>query len=80
MPAQDATWERLRYRDHRRDPEACARELGIPLEAVEVYLSRELIDLLTASFAWTQVLPRYDLGVRHRPRLRDLRVLGSIRP
>jgi membrane dipeptidase len=61
--------ERPLYRDHRRDPEAWAGELGIPLEAVEVYLSCEVIDLLTASFVWTQVLPRYDLGARHRPRL-----------
>ena len=45
------------------------RALGIPLEAVEVYLSCEVIDLLTASFVFTQVLPRYDLGKRHRPRL-----------
>jgi membrane dipeptidase len=67
--ANRGTEAKLIYRDHRLDPEAWARELGIPLEAVELYLSCEVIDLLTASFVWTQVLPRYDLGKRHRPRL-----------
>jgi membrane dipeptidase len=59
----------LAYRDHRADPEAWARELGIPREAVDLYLSCEVVDLLTPSFVWTQVLPRYDMTKRHRPRL-----------
>jgi membrane dipeptidase len=60
---------RLVYRDYREDPDAWARELGISREAVELYLSCDIIDLLTPSFVWTQVLPRYDLTRRHRPRL-----------
>jgi membrane dipeptidase len=59
--------ETLPYRDHRSDPAGWARDLSIPVEAVELYLSCEVIDLLTPSFVWTQVLPRYDLGKRHRP-------------
>lgn len=57
----------LRYRDHRQDPAAWARELGIPRAAVELYLDSEAIDLHVCSFLWTRLLPGWDLARRHRP-------------
>lgn len=58
---------RLDWRDHRKDPAAWASELGIPRDAVDVYLACEPIDLHTDSFLWTRLLPGYDLAKRHRP-------------
>jgi membrane dipeptidase len=50
--------------DHRRDPDAWARALGISSEAVELYLASDVIDLHIDSFIWTRVLG-YDLARRH---------------
>ncbi len=61
--------ERLRYRNHRDDPDGWGRALGVPREAVETYLACEVIDLHVVSFVWTRALPRYDIAERHRPRL-----------
>ncbi|MCB0219437.1 MAG: membrane dipeptidase [Chrysiogenetes bacterium] len=58
---------RLRYRDYRAEPAAWASELGISREAVDLYLSSEVIDLHTCSFIWSRVFPGYDLSKRHRP-------------
>lgn len=54
----------LEYRDHRKDPAAWARELGISTEAVQIYLSSDVIDLHVDSFIWTRVFG-YDLCARH---------------
>jgi hypothetical protein len=59
----------LEYRDTRETPAAWARELGIPREAVELYLSCEVVDLHAVSFVWSRVLAGYRLAKRHRPRL-----------
>jgi membrane dipeptidase len=54
----------LAFRDHRSDPTAWARELGISREAVELYLDSDVIDLHVDSFIWTRVLG-YRLDRRH---------------
>lgn len=66
-----------------------ARELGIPLEAVELYRASEVIDLHIDSFIW-QRLFGYDLTKRHRaplwgaflgqadfPRIREAEISGA---
>ena len=53
-------------RDHRQDPAAWARELGISREAVELYLASDVIDLHVDSFIWTRVFG-YRLDRRHGP-------------
>jgi len=55
---------RLAYVDHRADPAARARELGISEEAVALHHDSEVIDLHVDSFIWTRMLG-YDLRVRH---------------
>jgi membrane dipeptidase len=55
---------RLPYVDHRADPGAWAKELGISTEAVELYLACDLIDLHVDSFIWPRVFG-YDLRARH---------------
>jgi membrane dipeptidase len=59
---------RLQYLDNRSHPEDWARRLGISREAVDVYLSSDVIDLHTDSFIWSRL--GYDLSRRHRSRLR----------
>src|SRR2546422_9568701 len=81
----------LEFTDHLRDPAAWARALGISREAVELYLSSDVIDLHIDSFIWTRIAG-YDLTRRHGqgllrasfygqadlPRLREARVTGGI--
>jgi membrane dipeptidase len=81
----------LTYRDHTLDPAAWARELGISREAVELYLSSDVIDLHVDSFIWTRIFG-YDLTRRHGrglfnarlysqvdfPRVLEARVTGAI--
>ncbi|NUP13276.1 MAG: hypothetical protein HOW73_45130 [Polyangiaceae bacterium] len=50
--------------DHRKDPAAWAKELGISREAVDLYLDSDVIDLHIDSFIWTRVFG-YDLTKRH---------------
>ena len=45
-----------------------ARELGIPLAAIELYRASEVLDLHVDSFIWQRTLG-YDLTQRHRPPL-----------
>jgi len=54
----------LHHEDHRADPEAWARDLGISAEAVRLHLDSEVIDLHVDSFIWTRVYG-YDLRARH---------------
>src|SRR6266480_6736565 len=63
---QRAADGRLSYRDYRADPASWARALGMPREAVDLYLSCDVIDLQAVSFVWQRVLPGYDLAARHR--------------
>src|SRR3990172_2928304 len=56
----------LDYRNHRADPAAWAKELGISKEAVDLYLASDVIDLHTCSFMWKRIFPWYDVRKRHR--------------
>jgi membrane dipeptidase len=81
---------RLAWRDHRENPEAWARELGVSREAVELHLASDVIDLHVDSFIWNRIF-RYDLRRRHGrgllgarfysqvdvPRLREGHVTGA---
>lgn len=79
----------LVYPDHRADPAAWARALGISREAVELWLASESIDLHVDSFIWTRILG-YDLHRRHAvgpgmflgqvdlPRVREAQLSGAI--
>lgn len=74
---------------HDPDARAWARELGVSVEAVELYLACELVDLHVDSYIWTRAIG-YDVRDRHGlgplrgrylgqadlPRLRDARVAG----
>ncbi|MFO0660508.1 MAG: membrane dipeptidase [Polyangiaceae bacterium] len=82
---------RLTYTDHRKDPAAWARDLGISKEAIDIYLASDVIDLHVDSFIWHRVF-RYDLTQRHGhglfgarfysqadfPRVREAAVTGAI--
>ena len=55
---------KLDFVSHRDNPAAWAKDLGISREAVELYLSSEVIDLHVDSFIWTRIFG-YDLAARH---------------
>ena len=44
-----ASMPALSYTDHRNDPSAWARELGISREAIDIYLASDVIDRLPAA-------------------------------
>jgi len=81
----------MHYADHLASPAAWARALGISVEAVELYLQSDVIDLHIDSFIWTRIFG-YDLTKRHGhgllgarfysqvdlPRIREARVTGGI--
>lgn len=81
----------LAFIDHRKDPGAWAKSLGISREAVDLYLESDVVDLHIDSFIWTRMFG-YDLTKRHGhgllgarfysqvdlPRLREARVTGGI--
>ncbi len=81
----------LAFHDHRHDPAAWARALGISREAVELYLASDVIDLHVDSFIWTRVAG-YRLDRRHGrgllggrfysqvdlPRVREARITGCV--
>jgi membrane dipeptidase len=81
----------LDFIDHRRDPAAWAKALGVSREAIELYLASDVIDLHIDAFIWTRIFG-YDLTKRHGaglfdgrfyghadlPRLREARVTGGI--
>ena len=55
---------RVEFQDPRNDPAAYARRLGISVEAVELYLASDVIDLHLDSFIWTRLFG-YDLRKQH---------------
>jgi membrane dipeptidase len=73
------------------DPVAWARVLGVSVEAVQLYLASDVIDLHVDSFIWTRVLG-YELQTRHGqgplaaryfsqvdfPRIREAHVSGAL--
>jgi membrane dipeptidase len=82
---------KLAFTDHRADPAAWARSLGVSTEAVALYLESEVIDLHVDSFLWKR-MAGYDLTRRHGPgplgaafarqvdlpRIREAQVSGAI--
>jgi membrane dipeptidase len=68
---------RLAFQDHREDPGAWARELGISREAVELYLASDVIDLHIDSFIWHRVAG-YDLLRRHGHGLLGARMYSQV--
>ena len=66
----------LDFVDHRADPGAWARALGIPREAVELYLASEVIDQHVDTFIWHRVFG-YDLTRRHGAGPFGARLLGQ---
>lgn len=82
---------KLAFTDHRSDPAAWARALGVSTEAVSLYLESEVIDLHVDSFLWKR-MAGYDLTRRHTPgplnaafarqvdlpRIREAQVSGAI--
>jgi membrane dipeptidase len=67
----------LDFVDHRADPGAWARALGIPREAVELYLASEVIDQHVDTFIWHRVFG-YDLTRRHGTGPFGARLLGQV--
>lgn len=67
----------LAYEDHRRDPAAWARALGVSREAIDLYLASDVIDLHIDSFIWTRVVG-YDLRRRHGHGLLGARVYSQV--
>jgi membrane dipeptidase len=81
----------LAFHDHRQDPSAWARGLGISREAVEIYLGSDVIDLHVDSFIWTRTFG-YRLDRRHGrgllgghvysqvdlPRIREAAITGAV--
>jgi membrane dipeptidase len=77
--------------DHRADPAAWAKGLGISREAVDLYLASDVIDLHVDSFIWHRLLgrnplerqlslpllPGIALGHADLPRLREAGVSGA---
>jgi membrane dipeptidase len=77
--------------DHRTDPGAWARELGVSREAIDLYLASDVIDLHVDSFIWQRVLgwnplerqrslpllPGVALGHADLPRLREAEIGGA---
>ena len=57
---------RTDLRDHRDDPDAWALALGISVEAVQIWLAAEPIDLHTDTLLWHRLL-RWNPARRHRP-------------
>lgn len=82
---------KLTYTDHRADPGAWARSLGVSDEAVALYLDAEVIDLHVDSYLWKR-MAGYDLTRRHGPgplgaafarqvdlpRLREAQISGAV--
>jgi membrane dipeptidase len=81
----------LAFQDHRRDPDAWARELGISRAAVDLYLASDVIDLHVDTFIWARTYG-YDLARRHGeglfgarlygqadvPRIREAQITGAV--
>src|SRR5690349_5531320 len=77
--------------DHRDDPAAWARVLGVSREAIDLYLASDVIDLHVDSFIWHRLfgknplerqrglplLPGVALGHADLPRLREAQIGGA---
>ena len=81
----------MHFVDHRADPGAWAASLGVSREAIDLYLSSDVIDLHVDSFIWHRLLgrnplvrqrslpflPGVALGHADLPRLREAQVAGA---
>jgi membrane dipeptidase len=81
---------KLAFVDHRADPDAWAKQLGISRQAIDLYLDADVIDLHVDSFIWNRSFG-YDLLERHGeglfnarfysqadlPRIREAQVKGA---
>lgn len=89
--SREARTKSIDYVDHRRDPAAWARSLGISTEAVELYLASDVIDLHVDTFIWTRCagydpLRRHGRGLFNGryysqvdlPRLREAQIAGAM--
>jgi membrane dipeptidase len=82
----------LAFQDHRQDPDAWAKTLGVSRAAIDLYLASDVIDLHVDTFLWTRSVLGYDLTRRHGtgafgarlygqvdiPRIREAHVTGAI--
>lgn len=68
---------RLSFAHHRDDPAAWSRALGVSREAVEIYLSSDVIDLHLDTFIWTRIFG-YDLTRRHGHGLLGARLYSQV--
>ena len=68
---------RLAFTDHRKDPSAWADVLSVSPEAVDIYLSTDVIDLHVDSFIWSRAFG-YDLTRRHGTGLLGARIYGQV--
>ncbi len=55
---------RVEFEDHRADPGAWAKALGVSRAAIDLYLASDVLDLHVDSFIWTRIFG-YDLTRRH---------------
>ena len=81
----------LSFVDHRADPAAWAKDLGISRAAIDLYLASDIVDLHVDTFIWTRSWG-YDLAQRHGsglfgarlyghadlPRIREAQITGAI--
>ncbi len=77
---------RLEWVDHRQDPDAWAKALGISREAVDLYLASDVVDLHIDTFLLNRFYG-YDLTKRHHggvhrqvdlPRVREVQLSGAM--
>ena len=64
----------ITYTDHRQDPAAWARELGIARETIDLYLASEIVDLHIDSFIWNRVFG-YDVRTETLHAIRVIRLV-----
>ncbi|HEY2512306.1 MAG TPA: membrane dipeptidase [Polyangiaceae bacterium] len=67
----------LAYTDHRADPQAWAHALHVSREAIDLYLSCDVIDLHVDSFIWTRSY-QYDLTRSHGRGLFGARLYSQV--
>ena len=66
----------LVFQDHRQDPAAWAKLLGVSRAAVDLYLASDVIDLHVDTFIWDRTFG-YDLTKRHGDGPFGARILGQ---
>lgn len=67
----------LAFQDHRQDPAAWAKQLGVSRAAVDLYLASDVIDLHVDTFIWSRTLFAYDLTLHHDAGAFNARIYGQ---